>query len=624
MHIQRLPPQLANQIAAGEVVERPAAVVKELLENSLDAGATCIEINIERGGAKLIRVRDNGCGIRKDDLVLALSRHATSKISTLNDLENIISLGFRGEALASISSVSRLRLTSRTAEQTEAWHAYVEGCDQNVTLKPGAHPVGSTLTVLDLFYNTPARRKFMCTEKTEFNHINEIVRRIALSRFDVEFNLIHNGKLVHQYRQVKEKNQYELRLLSICSVAFLQHSLKLSWQNGQLSIWGWIADPAGVRKTTEMQYCYVNNRMIYDRLINHAIRQAYQNQLKDNQQPAYVLYLEVDPHQVDVNIHPAKRTLRFYQARLVHDFIYQAVTRVLQYSDAALLAEESDKQTILTCPPENRIPASISYLSLPSTCYKHTSPSSPATIIRRGLQLTNYSDNGCNGHQKYEDKVYGTIFPSATPQPHEIKKQPLLIPEHAVHTTLQESKSRTLCQVMMIHPPCYALIDWQNQPALLNLLVAARCLHQEQLNPSKGGVHSQPLLIPIRLILQKNEAAAIVHHQSLLVKMGLDIHTDQVHMILRAAPLPLRQANLQTLMPKLLGYLATQQEISLTMLAIWIAQNLVNKHRLWTSAQAIKLLTDLEQLCPQLGQSPPNELLQTIDLRAALAALNHG
>lgn len=360
MPIQVLPPQLANQIAAGEVVERPASVVKELVENSLDAGATRIDIDIERGGAKQIRIRDNGCGIGKDDLALALARHATSKISTLDDLEAIVSLGFRGEALASISSVSRLTLTSRTADQSEAWQAYAEGREQAVTVKPAAHPVGSTLEVLDLFYNTPARRKFMRTEKTEFGHIDEVVRRIALARFDVAINLSHNGKLIRQYRAAKEESQHERRLGSICGPAFLQHALNIDWQHGDLSIRGWVADPDGARQLGEMQHCYVNSRMMRDRLINHAIRQAYQDQLKDDQQPAYVLYLEVDPHQVDVNVHPAKHEVRFHQARLVHDFIYQAVTTVLQQAGqtpSLPLAEMPDEAPAPVWQQENRVAA---------------------------------------------------------------------------------------------------------------------------------------------------------------------------------------------------------------------------------------------------------------------------
>lgn len=238
MPIKVLPPQLANQIAAGEVVERPASVVKELVENSLDAGATRIDIDIDRGGAKLIRIRDNGCGIGKDDLALALARHATSKITCLDDLEAILSLGFRGEALASISSVSRLILTSRTADQSEAWQAYAEGRDMAVTVKPAAHPQGSTVEVLDLFYNTPARRKFMRTEKTEFTHIDEVVRRIALARFDVSVNLSHNGKLIRQYRAVKDPPSHR----GVWPAFAARRLLNMHWKsNGLTVIWGSVA-----------------------------------------------------------------------------------------------------------------------------------------------------------------------------------------------------------------------------------------------------------------------------------------------------------------------------------------------------------------------------------------------
>ncbi|PYA54331.1 DNA mismatch repair endonuclease MutL, partial [Serratia marcescens] len=438
MPIQVLPPQLANQIAAGEVVERPASVVKELVENSLDAGATRIDIDIERGGAKLIRIRDNGCGIGKDDLALALARHATSKISTLDDLEAIVSLGFRGEALASISSVSRLTLTSRTAEQSEAWQAYAEGREQAVTLKPAAHPVGSTLEVLDLFYNTPARRKFMRTEKTEFGHIDEVVRRIALARFDVAINLSHNGKPIRQYRAAKEESQHERRLGSICGPAFLQHALNIDWQHGDLSIRGWVADPAGARQLGEMQYCYVNCRMMRDRLINHAIRQAYQDQLKDDQQPAYVLYLEVDPHQVDVNVHPAKHEVRFHQARLVHDFIYQAVTTVLQQAGQTPplpLAETPDEAPAPVWQPENRIAAGGNHFSQPAP-RRETPP--PAGTARERAPQPGWQTAG--GYQKREGELYGKLMqPAAEPQadaaPEVSSKPPLFPPAKAAAET---------------------------------------------------------------------------------------------------------------------------------------------------------------------------------------------
>ncbi|HGM5492718.1 TPA: DNA mismatch repair endonuclease MutL [Serratia fonticola] len=620
MPIQVLPPQLANQIAAGEVVERPASVVKELVENSLDAGATRIDIDIERGGAKLIRIRDNGCGIGKADLALALARHATSKISTLDDLEAIVSLGFRGEALASISSVSRLMLTSRTAEQSEAWQAYAEGRDQAVTVKPAAHPVGSTLEVLDLFYNTPARRKFMRTEKTEFGHIDEVVRRIALARFDVAINLSHNGKLMRQYRAAKEESQHERRLASICGPAFLQHALAISWQHGDLSIRGWVADPQGARQLGEMQYCYVNSRMMRDRLINHAIRQAYQDQLKDDQQPAYVLYLEVDPHQVDVNVHPAKHEVRFHQARLVHDFIYQAVTTVLQQvgnTELPLAEEKGGQETPPAWQPENRVAAGSNHFSQPSP-QRERQPAAPTAARERAPQPA-YQPGA--GYQKREGELYGKLL-QATP-PGGTVKPPLFPPVNTVQETPLAGSQHSFGRVLMICPPSYALVEQRQQLALLNLTMAERWLRQAQLCPPEEGLRPQPLLIPIKLTLNKHEAAACVQHQALLVKMGLELQSEHGRVTLRAVPLPLRQQNLQKLIPELLGYLAEHQEMSPTMLSIWIASQLGSEHEVWNSSQAIQLLTEVERLCPQLVKSPPAALLQPVDLQAALAALKH-
>ncbi|MGL5007568.1 MAG: DNA mismatch repair endonuclease MutL [Plesiomonas sp.] len=366
MAIQILPAQLANQIAAGEVVERPSSVVKELVENSLDAGATRIDIDIDKGGSQLICIRDNGCGVNKADLTLALARHATSKISSLDDLDAIVSLGFRGEALASISSVSRLLMTSRTAEQPEAWQAYAEGRDMQVTVKPAAHPVGTTLEVRDLFYNTPARRKFLRTEKTEFTHIDEVVRRIALARFDVSFTLRHNGKTVRQYRAAVTQEQKERRLAGICGPAFLQHAVAIEWQHAELSLSGWVCSAQGSRQQNDMAYSYVNGRMMRDKLINHAIRQAYQTLLQEAEHPAFVLYLTLAPNHVDVNVHPAKHEVRFHQARLVHDFIYQAVLTALQHTvdnaDSALNSSLKEQvfdtdslphHTVITTPSVN-------------------------------------------------------------------------------------------------------------------------------------------------------------------------------------------------------------------------------------------------------------------------------
>jgi DNA mismatch repair protein MutL len=334
--IRILPAQLANQIAAGEVVERPASVVKELVENSLDSGASQIDIEIDKGGHKRISIRDNGVGIEKDQLALALSRHATSKISSLDDLEHIHSLGFRGEALASISSVARLTLTSKPKSQQQAWQAHAQGRDMEVQLNPVAHPDGTCVEVIDLFFNTPARRKFLRAEKTEFNHIDEIIRRISLSRFDVSFSLKHNGKLLRKYPALTQQTDHLKRLGAICNKDFANTAIALDSHYQDMTLSGWIAPPDLAHQQSDVQYFYVNGRMMRDKLINHAIRQAFEGVIHPDSSPNYVLYLNIAHHEVDVNVHPAKHEVRFHQARLVHDFIFRAIADGIHqyFSDA--------------------------------------------------------------------------------------------------------------------------------------------------------------------------------------------------------------------------------------------------------------------------------------------------
>ena len=327
--IRLLTPRLANQIAAGEVVERPASVVKELVENALDAGARRVDIEVEQGGVKLIRVRDDGMGIDETDLPLALSRHATSKIENLEDLEAVASLGFRGEALASISSVSRLALTSRTERQEAASKVEVEGRDMDASISPAAHPVGTTVEVRDLFFNTPARRKFLRTEKTEFNHVEECIRRQALSRFDTGFTLRHNQRVVQSLRPAENPLDRERRIGSLCGQQFIDNAVVIDAEATGLKLWGWVALPTFSRSQADLQYFFVNGRVIRDRLVAHAVRQAYRDVLYNNRHPAFVLYLEVDPANVDVNVHPTKHEVRFRDGRLVHDFIFRTLHKAL-------------------------------------------------------------------------------------------------------------------------------------------------------------------------------------------------------------------------------------------------------------------------------------------------------
>ena len=328
--IQKLGTRLANQIAAGEVVDRPASVLKELIENSLDAKASKIEVEIDAGGTKRVLVRDNGSGIASDDMALALDSHATSKIVELDDLDAVATLGFRGEALASISSVSRLRLMSNATDiASQAWEAMSSGREMDVVLKPVARPRGTTVEVKDLFFNTPARRKFLRTEKTEYNHLEEVFRRNALAAFDSAFELIHNGKAIYALRACSARLDQEQRLAKLLGQPFIDSALHLVIERDGYQLQGWIAKPEFSRSQADMQYFFVNGRVVKDKVIGHAVRQAYRDVLFHGRQPAFVLYLTLDPADVDVNVHPAKHEVRFRDSRRVHDFIYRNLHKTL-------------------------------------------------------------------------------------------------------------------------------------------------------------------------------------------------------------------------------------------------------------------------------------------------------
>ena len=327
--IKILSPQLANQIAAGEVVERPASVLKELVENSLDAGAKRIDIEIEQGGVKLIKVRDDGVGIAETELALALSRHATSKINDLQDLEAVATLGFRGEALASIASVSRLTLTSSIEGSANGWKAVSEGRDMEVDLQPAAHPQGTSVEVRDLFFNTPARRKFLRTEGTEYNRIDDSIKKLALSRMDIAFSLRHNQRAQINLHPAQSQLEQEKRVADICGSAFMQQALYVDNDRLGIRLWGWMGLPTFSRSQADLQHFFVNGRCIRDKVVSHAIRQAYQDVLYHGRHPAFVLFLEIEPADVDVNVHPTKHEVRFRDSRAIHGFVYGTLSKAL-------------------------------------------------------------------------------------------------------------------------------------------------------------------------------------------------------------------------------------------------------------------------------------------------------
>jgi DNA mismatch repair protein MutL len=330
MPIRILAETLINQIAAGEVVERPAAVVKELIENSLDAGASRIEVDAERGGLSLVRVRDNGSGIPRDELVLACARHATSKIGRLEELERVATLGFRGEALPSILSVSRLSLCSRTTDSEHGWRIAGEGALDGAEPQPAAHPPGTTVEIRDLFFNTPARRKFMRAESTEFRHIDQGLRRIALSRFNTAFRLTHGPRQVFELPVAATESARTARLATLTDPAFPDNALYVDEARLGLRLWGWIGLPSTARGQPDLQHLYVNGRAVRDKLLGHALRRAFADVLHSTRYPAYVLYLELDPAGVDVNVHPAKSEVRFRESSKVHDFLFGCVHQAIR------------------------------------------------------------------------------------------------------------------------------------------------------------------------------------------------------------------------------------------------------------------------------------------------------
>ncbi|TNI87118.1 DNA mismatch repair endonuclease MutL [Aeromonas sobria] len=618
MPIRILPPILANQIAAGEVVERPSSVVKELVENSLDAGADRVEIDIDKGGAKLIRIRDNGCGVAKEELVLALSRHATSKVATLDDLEGINSLGFRGEALASISSVSRLTFTSRTAEQSEAWQAEAQGREMSVTIKPAAHPVGTTVEVVDLFFNTPARRKFMRSEKTEFAHIDELVRRIALSRFDATLILRHNGKVVRQYKGANTVPEQERRLAAVCGTPFMHHALAVESEHSDVRLWGWLATPEGARPQNDLQYTYVNGRMMRDKLINHAIRQAYDELLPADRFAAYVLYIELDPRQVDVNVHPAKHEVRFHQARLVHDFIFQALFTALRREGVSTAHQEAPlAETLVELPvsPQIEYPGQA---PRPEWYGAEHSYRALAQVREGGAaRASNYQPPEPPGREAMRGMgSLLTTLPIATATVAE--------PDT---TTVTPSKQGG-CRALTLVDQAYLLIERDNQLALLSLVRAERVLLRSWLLDAWGqGLAAQPLLLPVSFKLPKNLIALVSEQERLLKRMGLELKSGgRDTMILTRVPALLRQTDLVRLLPELLQLIeggsdsdAGQQA---EVLCQWLVEQGISREKIYDFSTASRLLTEL--VADFSDQLADIRMVRPLSLATVLEEFEHG
>lgn len=559
MPIRLLPSQLVNQIAAGEVVERPASVVKELLENSLDAGARQLELDIEQGGKRLIRLRDDGIGIARDELPLALARHATSKIGTLEDLEQVASLGFRGEALPSIASVSRLSLTSRTADSEAGWRVSGDGSETLPAVEPAPHPPGTTLEVRDLFFNTPARRKFLRADSTEFKHIEDVVRRIALSRFSIAVQLSHNRRALWRLPAAATRQQQEQRLAKLCGQPFVDHCLHLQQQVSELSLQGWIALPTFSRSQADLQYFFVNGRMVRDKLITHAVRQAYQDVLFHGRQPAFVLYLELDPASVDVNVHPAKHEVRFRDSRLVHDFVFRTLHQTLAQARAGQAGSAAETASRASQPPAAPAGSIAPLAQLPQGAQLPPEPQRP----ERQWGLARLHRQQSMPLQVNEQLVaYAALHP--TPQGQALAAQPLADPSRAAQpSALPETETAipplgfALAQLHGI----YILAQNAQGLVLVDMHAAHERITYEGLKQSFDGegVRRQPLLVPLTLAVSEREAALAEEASALFAELGFEVdRLGPERLVVRQIPALLRQADVAALVRDVLSDLAEQ------------------------------------------------------------------
>lgn len=564
MPIRVLPEQLIHQIAAGEVVERPASVLKELIENSIDAGARRVEVEIEEGGVRLCRVRDDGNGIDRDELVLALARHATSKITTIDDLERVGTLGFRGEALPSIASVSRMRLVSRSAN---AAHAYAIDADNGEVSSPApaAHPVGTTVEVRDLFFNVPARRKFLRAERTETQHIARMVERLALSRFEVAFSLAAARRSIADYPAAVSRIECERRVAQVVGDEFIANALYVEHESAGCRLTGWLCQPTYARAQPDLQHFYLNGRMLRDRLVASAIRLGYRDVMFHGRYPAFVLFMELDPTQVDVNAHPAKLEVRFRDGRHVHDFLFRSVERALRdtYAGAPGAAPPpTDADSLL--PPPTQV----------------------------GMQMW-----PAKGHTSFGLRI-------SEPSP----------PAYTHGAIAREAAASVSTQVDTHAPPLgfalaqlhgiYILSQAPDGLILVDMHAAHERTTYERMKAAldAGPIASQPLLVPVSLSVAPAEADLFEEHAATLARAGLEVvRSGPANVQVRAVPAFLAPMDLDELVRRIGADLSADgstrgiEEALNEVLGTMACHGAVRAHRNLTVPEMNALLREMER-----------------------------
>ena len=533
MNIKKLPNQLIDQIAAGEVVERPASVVKELVENALDAGATTIDVDIQTGGKKRIKVTDNGAGIREADLRMALQRHATSKIQSLEDLESLQSMGFRGEALPSIASVSRFEIISRHQDADMAYQISAHGGEIEGPM-PAAHPVGTTIIVSDLFFNTPARRRFMKTDQTEYLRIDDLIKRVSLSRFDVTFRLSHNGKMIRNAQGGDSNILKHQRINQLCGKDFIENAIFIEQQRGHLKMSGWVAKPSWNRAQPDRQFFYINNRMIKDKLVGHAIRQAYQDVLFHGRFPAFVLYLDIDPELVDVNVHPTKHEVRFRDSKLVHDFIFGSIHQSLAATRVGTLPDTVAEPLPDYSQMQHRL--NLAGGGQGAAAYRPDS-----NTAQQGGASLDYLNQVAAASQQLPDYPANdnSISHSGLPEVDESNQDipPLGYAKAQIHGV-------------------FIIAENQHGMVIVDMHAAHERITYERMKErfAQDALKNQKLLVPIQVNVSSREVNAVENHQQWFEQLGFEINiTGEESLVIRKIPAMLAQADVENLIKDVLS-----------------------------------------------------------------------
>jgi DNA mismatch repair protein MutL len=584
--IRILSSHLVNQIAAGEVVERPASVAKELIENSLDADCTRVEIDVDQGGVKRLRVRDDGRGIAPDQLTLALSRHATSKVADLTDLEAVATLGFRGEALPSIASVSRLRLISRVRDAASAWEVTVDSDGTLEAPRPAAHPPGTCVDVQDLFFNTPARRKFLRTEKTELGHLEQAVRRIALSRPEIAFQLRHNGRGLYDLPAASDDDGRRGRLETLLGRPFVEQALTLEEEAVDLRLWGWVVRPAFSRSQSDQQFFYVNGRMVRDKLVAHAVRQAFSDLLHHGRHPAYVLFLELPARAVDCNVHPSKHEVRFREGRQVHEFIFRALQRRLSAGvlGAARTGAEHGPA------PLGAVEAATSRAGQPA---REGFGGPSAAALRLSLSVG-------EPRSGYAERLRADLA----------FQQPTAGSADATEVSPDAEEMHPLGQAVAQINGVYLLAVTSSGLVIVDIHAAHERIGYERLKASwcSGAVVRQPLLVPVAVAVGTQEAELIASQAEALRALGLVIdRIDAGTLVVREVPALLRQADFEGLVRDLLsdltvhGRSARLDEAMNAALSTMACHGAVRANRRLTLEEMNGLLRDMERV-PRIDQ----------------------